>query len=921
MLALYRAGRQTEALERYRDGRALLVQQAGIDPGRELRELERAILTQDPALDLVPARHGGPAAEHPARPRWRVMAAVSLPLIVALGALVFLFGHSGSAHALTQIDANAAGAIDPGKNRLVDEVPVGAGPGRIATGLGSLWVVNAFDDSVSRIDPATGAEQRIPVCAAPTAIAIGAELVWVACSGSRSVEEINPQNNRRVRHIPVGAGPSAIAISPGRVWVTDRLDDTVTEIDSHAGRRLRTLDAGPSPSDIAYGFGALWITNESSATVTRLDPVTGVTQPVLVGNGPEAVAVAYGSVWVANSLDETVSRIDPGRDALVHTVTVGSGPSSVLASAGAMWVADSYSSRVVRIDPTTNDVVRTVRVGSAPQSLAAIGGRIWLSARATAATHRGGTLRLFDPQVPDSLDSSVGYSASAWSLFSDTGDGLVGFKRVDGLDGGTLVPDLATALHEPSNDRHTYTFQLRRGVRYSNGDPVRASDVRRALERFLRLGPGGLDYYTELAGADACSRKGCDLSRGIVTDDRKGIVTFNLRTPDPDFEYELALPFAYPVPKGVSMTRPARLGTPGTGPYVFESYRKERANAQVVLVRNPHFREWSAAAQPRGYPNRIVWTYNRGYDKQLTSIEQGRADLMQSPLPPDRQNELTTRESAQVHPFPYTTNFTLFLNTQVAPFNHLLARKAVNFAIDRARAVALIDGVESSDGFGGVDSAAITCQIVPPGIAGYRPYCPYTRTQTISGAWNGADLAKARRLVAASGTFGQKVTFWTGPEPIEGVIARLAVATLRALGYRVTPKRIADNDRYFAKMWDSRTRAQAGFFAWSPDFPSASNFLGQFTCGAFHRATETYNNNVAEICDRGIDRAVDHARSLLADSVGANPAWADADHVVTDAAPWVPLATTRQVAVVSRRAHNIQWSPQWGVLTDQIWVR
>ena len=617
MLALYRAGRQIEALDCYRDARALLVHQAGVEPGRDLRQLERSILTQDASLDLARARHGEPAAEPAARRRWVLVGALGAPLLVALGVLVLVLvlGRSHASHSLTQIDANAVGAIDPAGNRLVDEVAVGAGPGRLATGLGSLWVVNAFNDSVSRIDPATGGEQRIPVCAGPTAIAVGAELVWVACSGSRSVEEINPQNNRRVEQIPVGAGPSAIAISPGRVWVTDRLDDTVTEIDSNAGRRLRTLDAGPSPSDIAYGFGALWVTNESSATVTRLDPVTGVSQSMPVGNGPEAVTVADGSIWVANSLDGTVSRIDPSRGALAHTVTVGAGPSSVLARPGAIWVADSYSSRVVRIDPRTNDVVGTVGVGSAPQSVAAIDGRIWLSARATSATHRGGTLRLFDPQVPDSLDSAVGYAGSAWSVFSDTGDGLVGFKRVDGLDGGTLVPDLATALPKPGNGGLTYSFQLRRGIRYSNGDLVHASDVRRALERVLRMGPGGLDYYSKLVGADACSRTRCDLAGGIVTDDRQGTVTLKLRAPDPDLEYELALPFAYPVPPSVSMTKPERLGAPGTGPYMIESFRRERTSAQVVLVRNPHFREWSAAAQPRGYPDRIVWTYNHAYDE------------------------------------------------------------------------------------------------------------------------------------------------------------------------------------------------------------------------------------------------------------------------------------------------------------------
>ena len=73
-----------------------------------------------------------------------------------------------------------------------------------------------------------------------------------------------------------------------------------------------------------------------------------------------------------------------------------------------------------------------------------------------------------------------------------TGDGLVGFKRVSGLDGGTLVPDLATSLPVPTDGGRTYTFQLRSGIKYSNGEPVRASDLRRALERDFLLGSPGM---------------------------------------------------------------------------------------------------------------------------------------------------------------------------------------------------------------------------------------------------------------------------------------------------------------------------------------------------------------------------------------------------------------------------------------------
>ena len=188
-------------------------------------------------------------------------------------------------------------------------------------------------------------------------------------------------------------------------------------------------------------------------------------------------------------------------------------------------------------------------------------------------------LRLYAEDTPDSLDEGVGYTTTDWSVFATTGDGLVGLKRVGGLDGGTLVPDLATSLPEPTNDGRTYTFQLRRGIHYSNGDPVRASDLRRALERAFRIGPAPGLFFGALVGADACSKSDprrpresqpplavrghtppCDLSRGVVTNDDARTVTLHLRQPDPAFLYKLAAPFADLVPPEVSMTTasPAR---------------------------------------------------------------------------------------------------------------------------------------------------------------------------------------------------------------------------------------------------------------------------------------------------------------------------------------------------------------------------
>jgi peptide/nickel transport system substrate-binding protein len=507
--------------------------------------------------------------------------------------------------------------------------------------------------------------------------------------------------------------------------------------------------------------------------------------------------------------------------------------------------------------------------------------------------------------VPDTVDPGVDYGA-AWPALSSTSDGLVGYKRVGGLDGSTLVPDLATSLPAPTDGGRTYTFQLRRGLRYSTGEPVRASDMRRALERVFRIGSPVTAYYVGIVGADACSKVRCDLSRGVVTDDRNGTVTLHLRRPDPEIFYELALPSAFPVPAGVSMTKASALGVPGTGPYMVRSFAR---HAPLVLVRNPRFREWSSAAQPSGYPDRIVVTFGGSLDRQLTAIEQGKADFMKSPLPAQRVNEVTTRYAALVHVVPASATFAVFLNTREPPFNRLKARQAFSYALDRSKAI---------PGFGGVQGAAVSCQMIPAGMPGYRPFCPFTRNPSPSGIWTGPDLPRARALVAASGTQGQKVVFWTGSLPLQRVVGKLALATLEQLGYRASLKIRKD---YWDRATDSRTRVQAGFFAWQQDFPAASNFLKPFTCSAFVPRS-TNNVNLAEICDPRIERAIGDARARqVSDPQAASSARAAADRLITRLAPWAPIVNWREEVVVSRRVGNVQANPQWGVLIDQMWVR
>ena len=119
--------------------------------------------------------------------------------------------------------------------------------------------------------------------------------------------------------------------------------------------------------------------------------------------------------------------------------------------------------------------------------------------------------------------------------------------------------------------------------------------------------------------------------------------------------------------------------------------------------------------------------------------------------PPERFSELASRYATLAHPVAGLSTVYISLNTAVPPFNGLAARQALNFAVDRAAMARTM---------GGASATVPTCQVLPPGMFGYAPYCPYTSGRSTGGTWAGADLPRARTLVAQSGTEGDRVVLW-----------------------------------------------------------------------------------------------------------------------------------------------------------------
>jgi YVTN family beta-propeller protein len=909
MLALYRSDRQGEALHAYQEGRRELAQELGLEPSQRLQTLERRILEHDPEL-AAPPRRGRPRVV-PA-PVWR-----HPKVVLLLGALVFasalaagifqLVRDSGGGASELAVVGNAVAALDAGSGRVGDAVEAPAPPTAMAAGHGFIWAASADSNTVVVVDPETSTiRDTIAVESAPGGIAIGGGWVWVTNSLTGTVSQISPETHSVVQTIPVGNGPTGIAAGGGHVWVANTSDHTVTKLRASDGKRVETFAAVSDPGAVAFGDDAVWVASKLTAAVLKLSPSSGeVLDRIPVGDGPAGVAVDARSVWIANSLSGTVTRVDPRTGDVRGTIEVGSSADAIAAVGDDVWVAGGLAGTVSRVRARDGHV-STIDLHHRPTALAAGGGTVYIGLRPTGASHVGGTLRvLVSNPLPRQIDTATAYAPDTWTALAMTNDGLVGWRRVGGQAGTELVPDLAVSLPSVSDDGRRYSFQLPRGVRYSDGGTVKASDVRYSIERLYKLKPrrepAAGEAYGAIVGADGCSKRPsrCDLSRGIVTDDRAGTVAFRLARPDPEFLFKLALPFGYVLPAGTSLHEAAQRPLPATGPYRFASVGR---GGSLRLVRNPRFRQWSSAAQPAGFPDEIVMRPLASGTQAARLVAEGKADFTSTDSggPP-----IAPANRSQLHVQPSMGTFYLVADVTRPPFDDVHARRAINYALDRNKVVRLV---------GGPSAARPTCQVLPPNFPGYEPHCPYTVDPDPSAGWTAADTARARRLVRASGRAGAEVELWWHRDFGERA-GRYLEQVLDSLGYR-TRLRLFSGDlgKYFRAVEASGASWHLAGSGWFADSPAASNFINLFSCSAPY--------NIGRFCDSAIDVEIRRALRLQErNPAAANESWAALDRELTERAPWIFLYTPYSEDFVSKRVGNYQHHPLWGTLFAQLWVR
>jgi DNA-binding SARP family transcriptional activator/DNA-binding beta-propeller fold protein YncE len=422
MLALYRSGRQADALKRYQQARRHLVDQLGIEPGPALSELERAILAHDPALR--PHARAVTLDRVVARRRSRTGAIITAA-VAALTVAAIVIASSGSPRARVTGPVGQAGpdgqagaivAIDPATDRVVADLPIGRSPSDVVTGGGSIWVLDANDQTISQIDPQTrSVAQTFGAGAAPNRLAFGDGSLWVGSSAGlprrdrvdesfllAQVVRIDPQTStlpREVIRLPIRdaapggflmdspSGAGDLAVGHNTVWAINA-DASVSHIDPHNGRVLATIDTvnaealaidptgvwaiggGPDRGKLSLIDGR---TNAVTASLTL--PGSNIQAGQLTGG--QLAAVGDGALWVTDAYQRTIWRVRIG-GVTGRQLDLGQ-TSAVAVGANSVWLTNDQASTLTRIDPETLRILKVIQLPAPPESIAIGGGLVWVS--------------------------------------------------------------------------------------------------------------------------------------------------------------------------------------------------------------------------------------------------------------------------------------------------------------------------------------------------------------------------------------------------------------------------------------------------------------------------------------------------------------------------------------------------------------
>ncbi|MFF4631146.1 ABC transporter substrate-binding protein [Streptomyces griseorubiginosus] len=499
-----------------------------------------------------------------------------------------------------------------------------------------------------------------------------------------------------------------------------------------------------------------------------------------------------------------------------------------------------------------------------------------------ASTQKGGTVTYEYSDVPDSFDPGNTYYAYMYNLSRLYARPLMTFQPGPGEEGNKLVPDLAASAGQPSDGGKTWTYKIRSGLKFQDGTPITSKDVKYAVERsnfardVLSLGPnyfqqfltGGKDYKGPYKD------KSPEGLKSIETPDDTTIV-FKLDRPFQEFDYLVATPQTAPVPQAKDTGVDYVKNIVSSGSYKFQSYKEGQ---EAVLVRNEN---WDPKTDPlrKQYPDKIVVKLKVNAETIDQDVQAGDAiDLGGTGVQAATQAKVVNDSKLKAN----TDNtyggrlVYMAINTQVAPFDKVECRKAVEYAIDKV-------SVQTAEG--GPIRGDIATTVLPPDVIGYQKADVYATDG------NKGDVAKAKEQLKACG----KSTISTNlsarsdrPQEIDAATA--IIASLKKVGINASLKQYPSG-KYFTDYagvptFDKKQNIGLHMMQWGADWNSGYGFLQQILNGG--AIGTSGNTNLSYLNDKQINEMLEKAIATEDDSA-RNALYAQIDKRAMDLGALVPL--------------------------------
>lgn len=490
-----------------------------------------------------------------------------------------------------------------------------------------------------------------------------------------------------------------------------------------------------------------------------------------------------------------------------------------------------------------------------------------LAACGSSGGKEGGTLTGSYASFPDYLDPQLSYTQEGWTAMFDTYLPLLTYKRVNGSEGSKVVPGLAESMPKISNGGKTYTLTLRKGLKYSDGTPVNASDFASTVERLFKISSPGSFYYEGIVGAEEFARTKKGGISGIKTNDKSGEIEIELTAPHGSFTNELAMLFVALLPAGTPAKNLTADPPPATGPYMISKVEQGRGWS---YARNPHWAKANGplvSEVPDGNFDKVEVSVVRNDATQVNDIERNKTMWMQTLVPSDQREAIVNKYEGTQFRVEHPLNIYMFwMNTEEAPFDDPKVRQAVNYAVDTDALERIYAG-----------SLAAAHQVLPEGMPGYEALDLYPHS-----------MAKAKELLAEANPSDRDITVWTDNENPNDEAGAYYQDVLDKLGFNAKLKTI-NADNYYTIIGNETTPdLDTGWLAYYADYPNPNAFFQPLLSG--ESIAPTGNSNFARI---DVPELNEKIARLAEEPLGSQQEseYAELDRSYMELAPMAPYGT------------------------------